>query len=195
MIVSFLGLTCSGKGTITKKVHEKLLDKYRVAILSSSDVVKTIITDADREAMQSGGLFPREPELRDAIYAQVEGMFAFGAQMVLVDGFPRFDDQVRWMRQTFYEYPLQFIEVRARDDFELTRRAAARNRDEFDVGAKFMSRLTEQRSKLASATGMILQYALPLATVINDHLDRAVAETMGRLRLPEPEKSTKKKRG
>jgi adenylate kinase family enzyme len=173
-----MGMPCSGKGTIVKALHEKLLDVYRTTVISTSDIVKKIITEEDKEIMKNGVLFPRETELRAELGYCIERVYALGTQLILLDGFPRFDDQVRWLRQTFYASPLEFYEVRAQDDFELVKRASLRNRDEFDQPEKFKQRLSEQRKLFSAAESMIQYYALPYRTIMNVDTTLAVSNAM-----------------
>lgn len=184
MLISFIGSPCVGKGTIIKVVHEQLLERTRAGIVSTSSIVARLLTDDDKAAMIQGGLFPREAELRDQLYQEIERQYAFGAQVVLLDGFPRFDDQVRWLVQTFYDHPIQVFQVLAPTDFDIVRRAGQRNRDEFDRGEKLAARVAQQRMLLLGAERMIQQYALPYSSVINDYVERAVIEVMSRIKIP-----------
>ena len=178
MILCFIGMPCSGKGTIAKMVHAKLLDECRTAIIHTSDIINSIITQEDKDKMKAGGLFPRENELRANLAETIDNMYAFGAQAIILDGFPRFDDQVRWLRQTFYASPLEFFEVRAQSDFELQKRAGVRKRDEFDEPSLFMLRLATQKRTYATAEAMIQNYGLPYHTVMNVDQNIAVDNAM-----------------
>jgi adenylate kinase family enzyme len=183
MIVCFVGLPCVGKGTIAKRIHDEMLDRGRIGIVTTSDIVRRILTDDDKEKMKQGGLFPREAELRDQLYGDIEQQYAMGAQAVLLDGFPRFDDQVVWLVQTFYDRPLQIFNIVAPSDFDMLGRAAKRGRDEFDTDRnKAMARIVHQRGLFSGAERQILTYALPYSTIINDYVDRAVSEIMVRIK-------------
>lgn len=185
MIISFIGEPCVGKGTIIASVHRKLLDHRRTAILTTSDIVKKILTPEDlAEMRKSGGLFPREAELRAKLLERIEVMFAFGAEIVLLDGFPRFGDQAKWFRQNLWSYPLQVFRVMTHGDFELCRRAASRNRDEFDNGELFLARLNTQRVLIEETEKVLMAYSLPYSTIMNTHINQAVDEVMRRITLP-----------
>jgi adenylate kinase family enzyme len=186
-----IGEPCVGKGTLIKAVHEKILEDAPVAVLSCGDIVRKLLTAEDREIMKNGGLFPREDPLRDEIYQTVEHMFAFGADVVILDGFPRWNDQLQWMMNNFV-YPMQAIRVMAQSDFELETRAAKRNRDEFDRPPQLWQRVAEQRARVAEMESMFGMYAIPYSTVINDHVERATAEFISRVRWPHLQKKDKK---
>ncbi len=191
MILSVIGVPCVGKGTIMKAVQLKMLEEAPVALIHTSKFVHQLLTDEDREAMKNGGLFPREEPLRDLIYQEVEKMFAFGAEVVMLDGFPRWDDQLKWMLQEFIQ-PISIVHIMAPSDFELSRRAAMRNRDEFDSGDKFMARVANQREHIAKIESLVSMYAIPYTTVINDFEERAVGEFIQKVKWPHRQKSTKK---
>lgn len=185
MIISFIGAPCVGKGVLIKRVHERLLDQARVGLVSTSDIVKSLLTDTDVETMRGGALFPRETELRDALYQSIERQYAMGAEAVLLDGFPRFDDQVVWMVQTFYDRPLQVFQVQAPSELHLLQRARARARDQFDTDPMlFGRRVVLQRQLLSGAEARILQYALRYSTIINDDLERATLDALSRIKIP-----------
>lgn len=169
-----------------------MLDEFRVATITTSDIVKELLTEEDKASMAGGGLFPREDELRAALQDRVEAVFALGAQVILLDGFPRFDDQVRWMVQNFYQYPLQVVQVLAPSDFELVRRASLRNRDEYDQQDKLLKRVAKQRELIAGVEKMIFQYNLPYTSVYNTSLDEAVSEACAKIKWPQYEKTKKK---
>jgi adenylate kinase family enzyme len=190
LILMVLGEPCVGKGTLIKAIHEKILDEAPVAILSCGDIVRNLLTDEDRESMKQGGLFPREEPLRDAIYQTVEHMFAFGADVVILDGFPRWNDQLQWMMNNF-TYPMQAIRIMAQSDFEIERRAAQRNRDDFDRPPQLWGRVAEQRKRIAEMESMFGMYAIPYSSIINDHIARATAECIDRIKWPHRQKKEK----
>ena len=192
MILSVIGVPCVGKGTILKDVQLKMLEEAPVALVSCSQIVNALLTDEDREAMKNGGLFPREIPLREEIYDTVSKMFAFGAEVVMLDGFPRWDDQLKWLVQEFIE-PVSIVQIVANSDFELAKRAALRNRDEHDVGDAFQARVRVQREAISKMEPLISMYAIPYTTVVNDHPERAVSEFIAKVKWPHREKSKGKK--
>jgi adenylate kinase family enzyme len=194
MIVSFIGVPCVGKGTLVKTLQERLLERYPAAVLTTSDIVKDLLKQYPEaaEVMKTGGLFPLESELREALYLMIEDLYAFGADVILLDGFPRFDDQVRWLRQTFYDKELRIVQVLAPSDFEIVRRAGMRQRDEYDTPEKVMLRVAKQRQLMAGVEQLISSYALPYTSVINDQVERAALEILNRIDWP-PERKSKKK--
>lgn len=183
MIISVIGVPCVGKGSIAEGLREELQHNYRTSIITTSDIISKLLTEADKEAMKGGGLFPREDELRSSLLDTIEVHLAFGADIIILDGFPRFDDQVKWLVQTFFQHQLYVVQVMA-NDFELIKRANARNRDEYDTGDKLLARISRQRSLLAGVDVAINKYNIPYTSVINDHLDRAVAELTTRIKGP-----------
>jgi adenylate kinase family enzyme len=115
-------------------------------------------------------------------------MYAMGAEIILLDGFPRSADQTKWLRETLWQYPISVVRVMANSDFELARRAASRNRDEFDSGEKFQQRLAVQRGLLGEVEDLIRKYGFTYTTTINDYADRAALEIVSRIKLPKPRK-------
>lgn len=192
LIVSLIGVPCVGKGSLIKAVQEKMLEEEPVAVVTTSDIVKHLLTEDDKKAMAGGGLFPREEELRDTLYHTIGDTFAFGASTVLLDGFPRFDDQLRWMRQMFYDREIQIAQVLAPSDFEIVRRAGLRNRDEFDGPERVLQRVYKQRELLGPIEQMISMYAIPYTSIINDDLERARDELIGRIKWPSRQPKPKK---
>lgn len=194
LIVSIIGVPCVGKGALIKAVQDKMLDEEPVGVVTTSDIVKHLLTDDDKKAMAGGGLFPRETELRETLYHTINDVFAFGASTVLLDGFPRFDDQLRWLRQMFYDRNIQIVQVLATSDFEIARRAGLRNRDEFDSPIHVAQRVATQRALLGPIEQMISMYGIPYTSVINDDLDRARDELIGRIKWPSKQPKLKKER-
>ena len=192
MILSVVGVPCVGKGTIMKAVQMKMLEEAPVALIHTSKFVHQLMTDEDKEMMKHGGLFPREEPLRDLIYQEVEKMFAFGAEVVMLDGFPRWDDQMKWMLNTFTQ-PMSIVHIVAPSEFELVKRASLRNRDEFDTGEKFLARVANQRQHISDMEKLVSMYAIPFTTVINDYEERAVIEFIQNVKWPHRQKPEKRK--
>jgi adenylate kinase family enzyme len=192
MILSVIGVPCVGKGTILRDVHLKMLEEAPIGLVSASKFVQQLLTPEDKEIMKNGGLFPREEPLRDLIYEEIEKIFAFGAEVVMVDGFPRWDDQLKWMVQNFIQ-PMSIVQIVANSDFELAKRAALRGRDEHDLGEAFQARVQVQREAISKMEPLISMYAIPYTTVINDYQERAVGEFIAKVKWPHREKSKEKR--
>jgi adenylate kinase family enzyme len=191
MLTCFIGVPCVGKGSLVESVQSRLLDTFRIAVLTTSDIIKVILTDEDKEAMKGGGLFPREKELRDLLYRSVEACWDMGAQGVIIDGFPRFDDQVTWMANMFYDHPLQVIQVLAPSDHEIMRRAAMRNRDEMDGPEMVMRRVGKQRELLAGVEQEIFKHGIRYGSIINDDLNSATEQALQLVQQPVVKKAPK----
>jgi tRNA uridine 5-carbamoylmethylation protein Kti12 len=192
LILSVIGAPCVGKGSVLEDVQKKMLEEARVALVSTSKFIKRILTPEDVEAMKNGGLFPREEPLREMLYDEVDNLFALGAEVVMIDGFPRWDDQLKWMVQNFVQ-PMSIVQIVAPNDFELAKRAAQRNRDEHDRGDAFIARLNRQRAEIAKMEPLISMYAIPYTTVINDYKERAVLEFIAKVKWPHREKGKEKR--
>lgn len=198
-IIGVFGVPLCGKSSIVSAVTQKMLEQYRIASVSTSQLVSQLISKESKESkieiaaqMQQGGLFPKEDEIRTAIYDMVEGLWAFGAEIVIIDGCPRFDDQMKWMRQIFFEHEIQVAQILVSYDFELTRRASKRARDAYDTDPNLLqARIANQRSKIAGIEHCIQMYGLRYFSVINDHLERAILEFTSKVNWPEIKRDKK----
>lgn len=193
IIIGVFGVPLCGKSSIVSAVTQKMLEEYRIASVSTSQLVSQLMAKETEEGrknivtqMQQGGLFPKEDEIRTAIYDMVEGLWAFGTEIVIIDGCPRFDDQMKWMRQIFFEHEIQVAQILVPHDFELTRRAGQRARDAYDTDPNLLqARIAHQRSKFGGIEHYIQMYGLHYFSVINDYLERAVLEFISKVKWPE----------
>jgi adenylate kinase family enzyme len=193
MIIGVFGVPCVGKGSVIEALQASLLDRYRCAVISSSSVVKDLLTDEDKTAMAAGGLFPREDELRTVLHGLIDDWYAFGADIILLDGFPRFDDQLRWLRQMWYQQEIQMVQILGPDDMTLVRRASKRARDTFDTDPKLAEgRILTQRKLISGLEHMIQQYGLHYTSVINYTVANAAKELERKLRLPKVRRESTK---
>jgi adenylate kinase family enzyme len=184
LIVCFIGVPCTGKGTLVRTIQEKILESMPVAMVSTGQIVSELLTEQDKVLMKQGGLFPREAELRDALYQSINDIWAFGATTILLDGFPRFDDQLVWLRQTCYDATIQVIQILANDDSELIRRASVRNRDEFDQPNNVVKRISEQRKLLSGVESLINKYAISYSSIININVKQSADLIIDRINWP-----------
>lgn len=199
LIIGVMGVPLCGKSSIVKAVVEKMLDRYRIGSISTSQLVGQLMTKETEESkkaivveMSNGGLFPKEEEIRTAIYDMVEALWAFGAEIIIIDGCPRFDEQVKWMRQIFFDHEIQMAQILVSNDFELVRRAGQRARDEFDTNRDLLqARINQQRSKISGIERYIQMFALHYFSLINVYLEQSVLEFIGKVKWPEITRSKK----
>ena len=140
-IIGIFGLPLVGKDTLINAILTKH-PKAKVAVINSGDIVRHI-NDAEANAkMAKTGLSPLEDQLRAEIARQIGAYFRLDAGMILLNGFPRFGDQVQWLIDNYHDSGISFIKLLPSSQFDVRQRAARRNRDEFDREPLLSQRIT-----------------------------------------------------
>lgn len=95
-IIVLIGPPCSGKSTIGKMVAGKMPSTYYI---SSGDIARKMAKHSDivKHDLDSGRLAP-EFKMRNDILTALKSAFSH-SQTIILDGFPRFYDQFRWLGQ------------------------------------------------------------------------------------------------
>lgn len=95
-IIVLIGPPCSGKSTIGKMVACKMPSTHYI---SSGDIARKMAEQSDtvKHDLDSGMLAP-EFKMRQNVLTALKSAFSH-SQTVILDGFPRFYDQLKWLRQ------------------------------------------------------------------------------------------------
>lgn len=171
-VVGVFGLPCTGKTTIIRSLMAAT--KEVVAYISSGDIARRLSTEADKSHMADGNLFPHEDTLRTEIYDTIVKRRSSGAELVFLDGFPRFDNQVRWLLENTFIGPETGFLVQIMGDKDLVMRARSRMRDDQDDPEIFDKRVIEQSKKIYEMEKSIGYYGVPYYCIPNTDLGVAV---------------------
>lgn len=103
MIVVLIGRPCSGKSTLGKSVASNLGIKY----ISSGDIARKLASEHEdtKELLDNGHLAP-EDMMRDAILSEIKQY-----DNMILDGFPRFYDQYKWLLKYTPHHRMVFMVV------------------------------------------------------------------------------------
>jgi adenylate kinase family enzyme len=160
------GLPCSGKTTIIKALAAA--SKEIIAHVSSGDIARRLSTDKELAHMAEGNLFPFEEPLRAEILKLVHKRRGQGSEVIFIDGFPRFDDQVSWMLDNqLAGSDLEGCLVQVVGE-NLLDRAKERMRDDQDGLEKIQLKIEEQRKKIDAMEKVIFRHGIPYFTVMNN---------------------------
>jgi adenylate kinase family enzyme len=157
-IVAVFGIPFSGKTTLVNAIQGA--SKKIVAVISTGDIARSLITEEDKAAMAKGGLFPREEEMRDEILKKIDQFRQKSAEVIFIDGCPRFDDQVLWLweQKLVGRHHGKIVKVEASNP-AIIRRSGVRKRIDDDV-ASFRDRILHQKSKFPEIDRMIQKLGL-----------------------------------
>lgn len=172
-VVGVFGLPCAGKTMVIKAIIES--SREMLAYVSSGDIARRLSTETETKHMAGGNLFPYEDPLRAEIFKTVEARRAAGAEIVFLDGFPRFDDQVRWMlaNQLAGHGAGALVQIHGTD---LLKRAQQRARDPNDTLEVLQRRLSKQGADIQGMEEVIFRTGIPYFTVMNTELGNAVTQ-------------------
>jgi hypothetical protein len=175
-IIGVFGLPLVGKDTFIRGVLDSK-PKAKIAALSSGEIVEHLLTDETRKQMLTGGLYPLEEPLRAEVKRQMDACLKIGAQIIILNGFPRMADQVQWLVDNYSEFQLGFLKLMPNHTRELYLRAQKRARDEFDTDSdKLAARLSKQSSLILEVEDRIHLHMRPYTAIVNDSVKRAVDE-------------------
>lgn len=126
-LIVLVGGPCSGKSSAGKIAAEHLIAKY----ISSGDIAREMAKDNDnvRDNLNAGKLAP-ESRMRDAISKKLwEYFYRRDANLIILDGFPRFNEQAEWLHNEFYGIDIRYVLIHA-PSYVLRNRAKNRNRSD-----------------------------------------------------------------
>ncbi len=119
--IIMFGMPCSGKSTIGKELAKELGYDY----VSSGDIAREMAKSDNNvnNDLNNGKLAP-EDAMRSAIYDKI-----MESNNLVLDGFPRFGDQLVWLYQNFVG--INFIAIHIMIDSDTAiKRSVARGRDD-----------------------------------------------------------------
>lgn len=173
-VIGIFGLPCSGKSTIAKAVVNA--SRELIAYISTGDIVRKISSEDDTKHMQDGNLFPHEDIIRGEVFKLIEKRRSQGAEVIILDGFPRFDDQVKWMVENQYlGIQGDGCVIQIRGD-ELLKRAVLRNRNNQDSAKALQLKIQKHQRMINDMEKMIFYYTVPYFTVNNTDLTSAITQ-------------------
>lgn len=116
LCIVLIGAPCSGKSTIGKEVANRINAQY----ISSGNIARKMaeMNSDINDSLNAGKLAP-ENEMRSAISYEINNTCN---DTIILDGFPRFDEQAKWLYENFdmdiryvaIETPLHTLIDRAR---------------------------------------------------------------------------------
>lgn len=126
-IIVLIGPPCSGKSSIGKIAASKVPMAYYI---SSGDIARKMAEQSDivKHDLDSGRLAP-EFQMRQNILSALKNIFTH-SQTIILDGFPRFYDQFRWLGQMVpVDIEIRYVLVYARLS-TIIERSRTRNRSD-----------------------------------------------------------------
>jgi adenylate kinase family enzyme len=169
------GLPLSGKSKLASVACKLLSD---VKVISTGNVARSLIGNDTkmREEMAKLDLFPDEQRLRNEITNLVENSKEFN---IIVDGMPRFGDQVRYLADKFWHYFPKILMTEVGDLITLYKRAKARARDEYDKNDKlFIERLYKASANIADVPLVAKECMIPVYNVFTTGDDVAMGRRL-----------------
>lgn len=180
-VVGVFGLPCSGKTTIIKTLINA--SKEIIAHISSGDIARRLSSGVETATMKEGNLFPLEDVLRDELLKLINKRKASGAEIIFLDGFPRFDEQVQWMldnRLTGTELDGCLIQIVGDD---LLERAKLRSRDDQDQHKFIIEKFRKQDQMINDMENIIHRFGIPYYVVMNHDVVNATKNLAKILKL------------
>ena len=140
----------------------------------TGDIARELSTAKETQHMAEGNLFPHEDLIRAKTAEMVEKRRKHGAEIVFLDGCPRFDDQVKWLlEQQFIGAETGCLVKIESDVYESIERAKQRNRDEQDKTEFLLKKIEKHSQMIAQMERLISYYAIPYYTIPNTDLFQA----------------------
>lgn len=173
-IYFFTGLPCSGKSHAAKL----LANKFDCDYISTGDIARSLIkTEQEASDTAKNDRYAGEDELRVELKRRIESCTK---NTIIVDGFPRFADQARYMVNEYTYYFPVVVEINAGDDITLYNRAFMRKRDQQDNMDVFKARL-ESAKKNLSDVHQVMTDNLHLVYVIMSGNDESTINQFARI--------------
>jgi len=168
----FIGLPCSGKTYTANVVASKVFNNQSLRV-STGDIARKLIDEQSGREMAKTDLFPGEEALRLELCKTIDNSTE---DNIIVDGFPRFDDQVNYMIDQFWIYNPVVIEVNVGDPVTLVNRARFRSRDGRDNTQEFLERLARAQKNMAGVFDVLNRRTVPYYTIMSGADEQIVSQ-------------------
>lgn len=159
----FTGLPLSGKSYAAKLIAAKCGGHY----ISTGDIARELSTSEElKKQTREKDLFPLEDLLRERLAGRIN---VCSNPTLIVDGFPRFDDQVRFLKESdlWMHFP-KIVYVEAGDDVTLVNRAKMRSRDTQDSDPEqFAKRLNMAKKNMSGVFTTANELLIPQFTIMS----------------------------
>lgn len=156
------GLPCSGKTSAAKALADKVF-RGKATHISTGDIARSLMMTPElKDQTTQADLFPGEDVLRATLKQAIDNATT---DVIIVDGFPRFDGQVDFIIDNFWDMDPKIIQVHVGDDITLYNRAKFRSRDGRDAMGEFHMRLEKAKKNLSGAFNRLTARAVPLYTI------------------------------
>jgi adenylate kinase family enzyme len=161
-VYCIIGLPLSGKSQFAKM----LAKANRYGYISTGDIARRLMKDDEQAAAtRKADLFPDEQALRDNL---IVGIQCLPQEVVLVDGFPRSADQVKFMIDKMWHWFPEIIDINSGDDATLIHRARSRSRDVGDSNMhEFTVRLAAAKKNQAHIYRVMTAHSLQWKTILS----------------------------
>jgi adenylate kinase family enzyme len=169
----------SGKSTLAG-VAQRILSDSKV--ISTGDIARNLSNGSPElvEHTAKLDLFPSEDLMRATIAKEIEVATEFN---IILEGCPRFGDQVRWIRDTYWHYFPKIIMTSVGDMITLLNRAKTRGRDERDSDPyKFADRLEKAMVNMNNVSLVAQECMIPVFNAFTTGDDVAMARRIIQIR-------------
>jgi adenylate kinase family enzyme len=171
-----IGLPCSGKSSLARTIAALT---HGAKIISMGDIARGL-TDrhGNFAAMATIDQYPDEAEIRAALLTN----FAQQSGIVVIDGLPRYPDQVKFVRDTFDIYSPEVFYAQTADWATLCSRAKLRGRDDTDRDTlKFGKRLMTASKNMSAVHREIAQYGVVMHNILTDLDDVSIKKSLKKI--------------
>ena len=164
-----IGLPLAGKSHIGRLLTSKVENSVHI---STGDIARRLIVDdIQQKEMEAKDLFPGEEQLRTELKKQIDDS---AATCIFIDGFPRSTDQVKYLKETFFDLFPVVIDVSAGDLRTLAVRAKLRARDSRDFNQiEFENRLSLAMKNQGEVYQALTSCLIPHYTIISTASDES----------------------
>jgi adenylate kinase family enzyme len=131
----------SGKSHLAKLIKSK----YKCTHISTGDIARSLMaSQAEATETAQNDRFMREEDLRSVLEVEIH---AAPNGLIILDGFPRFGDQVQYIHDKLLGYFPVIVESHVGDVSTLAKRASERARDNVDTDLTILQQRIESAQK------------------------------------------------
>lgn len=134
MCIVLIGPPCSGKSTIGRTTANNIGARY----ISSGDIARKMAENDNgvKTDLSNGKLAP-ENMMRDQIYRALYDAYDT-ADIVILDGFPRFGDQAKWLRETLpMRVDIRYVCIHASEEVVMIRSLERNRMDDKSISDRY----------------------------------------------------------